>query len=276
MLLQNHVPVCSAEHAGVPRRASRAQALLASSSSRRGALLTATFLLPMLARPARAGGLERYVRQPKPEPKEELLVANALLAQFELQRLAELLEKESVGDAADLRAVLRFGPLRASHASCYATPLTRAWRRQLPGLFTFHRSPGGQQHAGPACGGLVQAPGEAGPGTNRCQERGWYCGWQGLANSKAGAGCRAHRVAGCAGEPGQCCAGERACLAAVTMRECECEPVCSTQTVELWLRAFSSSSHSHERRRLVQLRVLLAFALLVQLQVVDEVVHSRD
>ena len=38
---------------------------------------------------AHAGGLERYVRKPKPPPALETLVANALLAQVQLQQLGE-------------------------------------------------------------------------------------------------------------------------------------------------------------------------------------------
>ena len=104
-------------------------------ASRRAALLAATGLLftGFGGCSAAQAGLERYVRKPKPPPALETLVANALLAQVQLQQLgawlcpvasaqlgtyralrtaAALDRDDGSADAKELRSGLRYGPLR--------------------------------------------------------------------------------------------------------------------------------------------------------------------
>ncbi len=118
------------------------------ASTRRAVLLLGTALLAAGCRPAQARGLDRYVRKPKPAPAAELLVANALLAQSVLQRLGDVLGDASVEeDAADLRALLRFGPLRACPAPTCCSAGTNtpcALRRRLPRVHAQHSAAAGR------------------------------------------------------------------------------------------------------------------------------------
>ena len=78
---RRHTRCVAGDVAPPPQGASRRAALLASTG------LVLSGLGGYSA--AHAGGLERYVRKPKPPPALETLVANALLAQVQLQQLGE-------------------------------------------------------------------------------------------------------------------------------------------------------------------------------------------
>lgn len=115
------VRVCRRSRAAFYSAASPPSSAQPCLVSRRLALpfLSGAAALTVRASPALAGGLERYVRRPKPVPPTEELVASALLSVDVLESLQKLLEETrsnkpdsvSADTVAELRSGLRFGPL---------------------------------------------------------------------------------------------------------------------------------------------------------------------